>query len=199
MVTAALCLALALAGCGGSDVADVSPESAATAALEQCDANKDGGIDADEAKTCPPLVAASASIDADGDGRMTSDELAKYLTVLFGPASRLTEYVCTVTLSGRPFEGAEVTLRPAKFLGDAIPLAKGTVDATGNATPSVARESLAAEYQHLNLVQPGLYLVEITHPSTPVPARYNTATELGCEVNSTSRSGTSARFDLKAN
>jgi hypothetical protein len=49
------------------------------------------------------------------------------------------------------------------------------------------------------LMFPGLYLVEITHPQVQLPARYNTATELGCELNPLSREGSSARFDLTSN
>jgi hypothetical protein len=38
------------------------------------------------------------------------------------------------------------------------------------------------------LIRPGLYRVEITHPSIPVPARYNTETTLGAEVSEASLS-----------
>jgi hypothetical protein len=41
--------------------------------------------------------------------------------------------------------------------------------------------------------------VVITHPTTSLPAKDNEATELGCEVNPSSRDGASARFDLKSN
>jgi hypothetical protein len=46
------------------------------------------------------------------------------------------------------------------------------------------------------LVQPGLYSVEITHPSTKIPAKYNTATTLGIEVSSASPGPEGAVWNL---
>jgi hypothetical protein len=48
------------------------------------------------------------------------------------------------------------------------------------------------------LMQPGLYHVEITHPTVTLPSRYNAATELGFEVDPVARGGVSANFDLKS-
>jgi len=46
----------------------------------------------------------------------------------------------------------------------------------------MASEDRPADAPPRPLVQPGLYRVEITHPSITIPARYNVKTTLGLEV-----------------
>jgi hypothetical protein len=166
------------------------------AALAAYDANKDGTIDTGEQKKFSAFAAAGATIDKDGNPSISADELTSYFELIFGPAGALTEFTCTVTLNGRPLEGAEVAFRPADFLPN-LPVATGTTDAEGIARPTIPKDEIPAEYSHLPLVKPGLYAVEITHRTTQLPARYNTATELGAIVSPASRSGSAARFDLK--
>jgi hypothetical protein len=36
----------------------------------------------------------------------------------------------------------------------------------------------------IELMQPGLYRIEVTHPSRKIPAKYNTETTLGIEITS---------------
>jgi hypothetical protein len=75
--------------------------------------------------------------------------------------------------------------------------AQGVTDSSGIARMSLAEADLPEDLKSTLLMQPGLYYVEITHPKTALPARYNMATELGFEVDPSQREGTSARFDLK--
>lgn len=191
---------LALAGCSGGparvSVPSVDPSAVSAKALELYDANADAAIDADEAAKCPPLKGALATFDVDKDGKIGGEELTAHLEAVTGSGSALTGMTCVVNLSGRPLAGAVVKLRPAEMYGDALLPAQGTADESGVARVSIGDENLPEKMAGALLVYPGLYHVEITHPTSQLPAKYNTATELGCEVNPTSREGTSARFDL---
>lgn len=192
-----------IAGCSSKatsvSVPGVDASTAAAKAIELYDANKDGKLSKDEVDKCPPLSAAMSSLDANNDGILAADEIEKQLQSLCGTGSAFISYSCVVTLGGRPLAGATVKLRPAEFLGDAVPSAEGTTDPSGMARPTISQNKLPPQLAKESLVFPGLYHVEITNQQPPVPARYNTATELGCEVNPSSRTGTSARFDLKSN
>ena len=48
----------------------------------------------------------------------------------------------------------------------------------------MAAEDRPRNAPNIPLMQPGLYHVEITHPSTKIPAKYNTQTTLGIEITS---------------
>ena len=185
-----------LAGCAEPGEVSISPEAAAEKAISSYDANNDGAIDAEEAASCPPLASSIRSYDADGDGRLTSDEIANRLKQLFASSSNLAEVSLTVTLDGRPLSGAIVRLRPVDFLADAIPHAEGETDDAGVVSPTIGDERLPEDFRGLPLVQHGLYHVVITHPSQKLAEHYNSASELGFEVDPTSRGGTTARFEL---
>jgi hypothetical protein len=50
----------------------------------------------------------------------------------------------------------------------------------------MAAEDRPKNAPNMPLVQPGIYRVEITHPSVKIPAKYNTETTLGIEITSAS-------------
>jgi hypothetical protein len=182
---------------GGLPAPDVDSAAASAAALERYDANGDGALDAGELEACPPLASSRSTFDSNNDGRLTGDEIANRLNALAGPKSAFVSVNCTVTFSGVPLAGAKVTLRPPEFLGDSLPTAEATTDDSGYASPSISAESLPPQLKETPLVYPGLYRVEITHPERQLPSRYNSESELGIEIDPSSRSATSARFDLK--
>jgi hypothetical protein len=191
-----------LSGCSRSPAAAASavdPAAAAARALELYDANKDGGVDATEAAKSPPLLVVFKSFDVDGDAKLVEREIAEQVTLMSGAGNVLATLDCTVTMNGQPLAGAVVKLRPADIYGDALLPAEATTDEHGFARPTIASEHIPDNAAGVAIVLAGLYSVEITHPQTPVPAKYNTASELGCEVNPASRTGTAARFDLKSN
>jgi hypothetical protein len=200
-LAAAAAAVLSLAGCRGATPAavqppDVDPASAAAYAMEHYDANGDGAIDSDEIKQCPPLAAVAASYDADRDEKLSAEEIASRLTRLFDSGVALTNVDCTVTFAGQPLVGATVTFRPVAMLGDEFPSATGTTDEFGVARPAVDSQGLPDNLKDVAAMHPGLYRVEITHPETTIPARYNTKTELGFEMDPSARGGTSPRFAL---
>lgn len=193
-----LAVLLATGGCGPEGVADVSPESAAADTLTKFDINSDGSLDKTELEKCPPLASNWAAFDSNSDQQLSSDELTAGFRQVFMPGKSLAEITCTVLLDGRPLSDAVVRLRPLESLGTAIAEAEATTDASGVAHPTMAKDKLPAEYNTLALVYPGFYYVEVTHPQQSIPPRYNTATELGWQVDPSDRAGTSARFDLKS-
>ena len=86
-------------------------------------------------------------------------------------------------MDGRPLSGAEVKLIPAPFLNGAIQPAGGIGDATGSGSLEVAADDRPPNFpKNLAVMQPGLYLVEITHPSISIPSIYNTESTLGLEA-----------------
>jgi hypothetical protein len=89
-----------------------------------------------------------------------------------------------VDLNGRALAGASVRLIPAPFLGDAVKPASGESGPGGGGSLSMSAEDMPSNAPKMPLVQPGLYNVEITHPTTEVPAKYNSQTTLGIEITS---------------
>jgi hypothetical protein len=193
---AALFSPLSWAGCGDAAQPQISPEQAAAYAIELYDANHDGAVDGAEAASCPPLASAFATYDGNGDNRLTADEVASRLSRLYSAPNALAEMSCLVLVDGRPLPGAVVRLRPAEMLGASVLPAEGIADDQGVARPTIGDDKLPSEYRGAPLVQLGLYHVEITHPQRQLPARFNTKSELGLEVDPAHRSGTFARFDL---
>jgi hypothetical protein len=199
-----MCTSLAI-GCAKSGPskpsdAKVDPATVAAAAVELCDANNDASIDAEEAAgKCPPLAAAFAAFDADGDGKLTAKEITDQVTAVFRTGGALTGISVSISWNGRPLSGASVKMRPVAFFADSILSAEGSTDEHGVANPKIGDEHLPSDYAGETLLYPGLYHVEITHPEIQLPVRYNSATELGFEVNPTARDGTSVQFDLKSN
>jgi hypothetical protein len=199
----AILVAFLLAGCSSRPEAprapEIDPTEVAAQGMSLYDSNGDGSIDATELEKCPPLKAALASYDANADGKVSAEELSAQLANLYAAGARLASLECFVARGGQPLGGAKVLLRPVSMFGDSLAPAEGQTDEQGNVRPTISRELLPSDMSDLALVYPGLYHVEITHPDATIPERYNTSTELGVEVNPTSRTGTSARFDLKSN
>jgi len=201
---APIALSFALVGCGGAGrsgpgAANVDAEDAATQTIAKYDLDKDGAIDAQELAAYRPLSQIVLSYDENGDAEVSPAELAARFKKMFESGANVTGFDCTVTLDGRPLSGATVRLRPAEILGDALPPAEGTTNAAGVARLSVAPEVLPEDLRSAQLIYPGLYQVEVTHPQANLPSRYNTSTELGVEVDPASRTGTFANFNLKSN
>jgi hypothetical protein len=193
---------LIAAGCGDAKppavrLPQVDPAAVAGRALELYDADKNGSLDEKELAACPPLAAVVGSYDADKNGKLTNEEITARLTRLYGAGSALANVGCKVTLAGRPLPGATVKFLPVEMLREEIEPAEGITDETGGARPAIAAELLPENLNGSPLMQPGLYRVEITHPRQQILARYNTETELGFEVDPTSRGGLGASFSLK--
>ncbi len=176
----------AAAGCGGRpprvQPASIDPAAAAREALAAYDADGDGTLSAAELKNCPGLLKSVSRFDANGDGRVAAEEIAARIRAWQGHRVGLMRFSCKVTADGRPLAGATVRLVGEKFLGDGLKPASGVTQANGLADVTISPDELPADCQGLSGVFPGVYKVEVTHPSRTIPAKYNTQSVLGQEI-----------------
>lgn len=171
------------AGCSGG-VGRVHPPAysanAGRDALIAYDANRDGAIAGAELDRVPALRASLHQVDANGDGRLTAEEIDA--RVQAWKASRIAEMPvrCMVTLDGVPLADARVDFIPEAFLGAELSPASGTTSASGSAGITLPKERLA-DPRYAG-VACGWYKILVTSSCREIPARYNTETTLGCEV-----------------
>ncbi len=164
------------------------------------DVDQDGQVSKAEAKPFPGFAKGFAAIDSDKDGRVSAEEIQARLPGIFTRTSALLPGVCSVTLNGKPLDGAMVTFEPEAFFGGKIPTATAKVNSDGFGSLAIAEEDLPPGAPNVSgLVRPGLYRVKVTHPERELPAKYNTETVLGVEVSpETTRGGGAFKFKLKS-
>lgn len=182
-----LMLASALViGCSGRPSRVAAPavdaNNAAQSAMELYDSNADGVLNSEELAACPPLVYAMGAYDTDHDGAMSQAELVAGIAGWTRRGVGATAVPFTVKLDGKPLQGAEIKLTPVPFLNGAVAPASGTSDEGGSGSLQITGDRPANIPANLPLIQPGLYLVEITHPTIPIPDVYNKASTLGLEA-----------------
>jgi hypothetical protein len=158
----------------------------AKAAMQEFDKNGDGFLDTTELNACPGLKSSLGELDKNNDRKLSADELksrfATYKAVGVGAIS----VGCTVSMNGRPLGGATVTFTPEACMLGVIKHATATTLGDGSVVDfqieGVTQSGLPA----------GLYKVAISKIDAgmeTVPARYNSATTLGCEVCTAPRGG----------
>ena len=192
MKTSLLPIAIAAAavglagGCGSQPSrvrqADLDADRAGSAAVSAYDGNGDGLLSAEELKACPAIAQARAQYDTDSDGQVSAKEITARIEKWQQLKVGLMSFSCRVTFAGQPLVGAVVRMVPEPFLGDSLVAASGTTNAAGVATPSIPPEAQPDPGRALSGMNPGLYKVEITHPSIALPPRYNTQTTLGQQI-----------------
>lgn len=169
----------------------ISPTSSAQQAVDLLDKNGDGLLDESELADSPGIRAALGRYDTDGDGKVSSEEIAARLTSLVAAGSPWVSVDCQIFFDGRPLTDAQVRFVPAPFLKDALRPASGTTNRQGRVQPAVADEALPEDKKGLHIMQPGLYQVEVEHPKIQQPHK-----PLGCEIDVVARGGTSPVFNL---
>lgn len=193
--------ALLASGCGGPTrllPPEVSADGAAETALETYDENGDGSLAPGELVKCPGLAHVLPEYDANRDGSLTKEEISLGISRWSEGKMGAASWPFQVRFNGRALEGAQVKIVPESFLGGAIKPASGTAAQGGHGTLGMAMDDLPANAPRRPLVQPGLYRVEITHPSVSIPAKFNAETTLGLEVSSYTLSPQGTVWDLKA-
>jgi hypothetical protein len=157
----------------------LSPAAAGDQAMADYDTNGDGQLDGAELDKSPGLNAALKSIDADGNGFISKEEVVARVTTYKKDQIALMPFACQVMLDDQPLADAEVRLIPEKLMGPEVLPASAKTDAGGIA-------ALATEGQNLRLMHCGIFRVEISKKDDSgketLPARYNTETTLGQEV-----------------
>jgi hypothetical protein len=162
----------------------IDASAAGELAIDQYDSDGDGLVSGDELEGAPVLKAALPRLDTNADKAVSADEVTARIEHWQATGMGLTSFGFTVTLDGRPLEGATVTLEPEAFLGDDIRPAVATTDLFGTGGPSVPKDQRPTAETPPG-VQLGLYRVKITKivaGKETIPARYNAQTTLGQEV-----------------
>jgi hypothetical protein len=173
-------------GCSGSRgrvaVPDVDPAAAAEVAVQEYDGDADSQLDAVELKKCPALESALAAYDTDRSGALTKEEISAGIT-RWSEGGKGALYVpFLVQLDGRPLAGAVVKLIPVSFLGDSVKPGEAVADEGGSGDLTMSEQDRPANLpKNLPVLQPGLFRVEITHPTVKVPAKYNVESTLGMD------------------
>lgn len=179
-------LVLLAAGCSGRPGAirppDVDADGAAAQAVELHDRNGDGRLSKEEWSASPELVAVAPAYDTNGDGNLDLDEITNGFAgwAQSGVGARAVPFV--IVWNGRPLAGATVRLVPAPYFDDALKGAAGEAGPGGAGQLNMAPEDRPPNAPDIPLMQPGLYRVEITHPSVKLPEKYNSGTTLGIEI-----------------
>ena len=201
LVPYALTLVVAVSvGCSRAAVKapKFSPAVAARQALAEFDADKDGSLDANELAKCPGLLAAKSAIDQDKDGRLSESEIVARLRAYQGSHDVVKLFPCRVLLDEQPLAKATVTLVPEKFLGPTFKSCTGVTMEGGDAL--VAAEDVRAK--GFSGVYCGLYRVQISCKDAAgkevLAAHYNTETTLGLEVPADSEPGKGIVFRLSS-
>jgi hypothetical protein len=170
----------------------VSPRAAAAAAIRLYDKDGNGSLSSAELEASPALKTAQKEYDQDKNDGISQEEIVARFEHLFGASVGLLTVDCTVVRQGKPLANATVKFIPEPFLGDAIQPAIGTTSETGSVTPGIAVDKLPSNLQREKLMQPGIYRVEIQHPS--VTAK-NTK-PIGAEIDPSRRDGTTVTINL---
>lgn len=164
-------------GCDGlpTPAEPANPEQAAAGAISAYDTNNNSTLETNEIAKSPALLSAMDKYDADKDGSLSKQEIQTRVQYYNDRLGSLTNFYAMVTLDGNPLAGAEVKLIPEPWLGSQAKAVTGTTDDKGMVVFRMENADEAGLYA-------GVYKLEVTDQGSSVPARYNTATELGQEV-----------------
>jgi hypothetical protein len=189
---------LAGSGCwnsGQSRQAQPTFDSAAgSKALKEFDTGNKGYLDAADLEKVPGLKAALTTVDTNGDGKITADEINARIQVWRDSMVGRMPIACQVLHNGQPLKGATVTLDPEKFLGDNLQAGTGVTSAAGRAVITVPLNDKDKRVG----IGPGFYRVRVIKSGENIPPKYNTETVLGVEVAQDVEGGKGTRvFDLQ--
>ncbi len=192
-----LALLTGTVGCSGRPPAIKSPkwrpEPLADKAMEQCDQNGDGKIDASELDAAPGLKAGLSELDTNGDQAVSRDELVQRFDIYAKSRAGQSEEYLEFTYKGQPLAGAKVVLQPEPFLDGLVEPADGVVTSGGGVIP----DNHAVE--NSRGIRLGYYRIHISDAKEKIPEKYGENTTLGVEISPTTKDGgySDLRFDLQ--
>jgi hypothetical protein len=188
--------AMVVCGCSSGpsrvEVPKLDPAEAASAAVEEYDTDKDQSISQSESLACPAIAGSFKLYDANQDGLVSIAEIQSRLEAMLRSGIGRMPCICIVYAGDRPIEGAKVRVVPETFLGGAVQPGEGVTNDRG-----VAKPVTDGAPPGLPGIELGQYRVVITHDRLKIPARYNTATELGFELSPLERNRDTFEFRLK--
>jgi len=177
-----------MSGCSSRPAAlyppKINPTKAARAAIEALDRDGDGKLSKGEWGASPELSAIARQYDKSGDGMLDTDELQAGFVAWQENSPGPRQVPFSVSLDNQPLVGATVRLVPAAFFSSEIKPASAQTGPGGGGMLTLAPEDMPKGAPKIELMQPGLYRIEVTHPSRKIPAKYNTETTLGIEITS---------------
>ena len=180
-----------LVGCSRTvAIPNYSPTETARAAFTEYDKDGDGALDAAELERCPAL---KSFVKRRGKAKtlLLADLEQELLALNQGTIGSMAVSV-RVMRAGNPLSGARVTLVPEKFHGTTLKSASGV---TGND----GRAQMEQEGSGQIGAAPGFYRIVISlkdaQGSETLPARYNSATELGEQIHTSSKGGIVIKLD----
>ena len=176
-------------GCGGREGSatkpSINPSAAGRKAIELYDKDGSGTLSEDELAASPGLLAALDRYDKDGDRQISRAEIEERLQSIVATGTGWLTVNCRVLQAGRPLAGANVRFVPDACMENALIPATGTTDTNGQVNPAVADTQLPDEKKGLQVMQPGIYRVEIKHANVKQPHK-----PLGCDIDEIARGGT---------
>ena len=180
-------IGLALTGCSHHsapvDPVSIDADEVSQTLIDEHDQDGSGGLSSDELHAITGMQSCMKKYDVDGDGQLVAEELSENLSRIFDGRIGMLSATCRVTHNGRPLAGAIVYFVPLPMFADQAEVAGGITGPSGVAELSIRQEDLPKNAPNVRgLIRPGLYFVEVTHPTTKVPEQYNVKTTLGYEV-----------------
>lgn len=175
-------------GCSRGPTGLVPPtinSDAPEAAIAKYDANGNGAIDGGEIAKATWLKLGLSRIDANSDGKVEAAEIESRIVAWRESRVGLMPLTLRISFRSAPLADADVSLEPEPFLGDAIKPVQGKTDEHGVAVMQISRKPTERG------VQLGFYRMRISKKSGDkelLPARYNSESELGLEVEPVSAS-----------
>lgn len=160
---------LAFAGCDRAPTPVVAPAYSPTDMTNEAfalyDANKDGKIDAAEAKMSPSLSEGLVELDRNKNGAIERDELEAAIQQLVDMKAGVMESPVQVTRGGSSAEGVKIRLIPEKFAESVTKPAEGISADNGSVLFTPEDPSLPAGTKG---VQPGFYRIEAGPAAGPL-------------------------------
>jgi hypothetical protein len=190
------------AGCSSGPArvaaAAVDIETFVQSLLEKYDGDGNQQLSSQESEGVPAIHNNIAKYDANGDGQLAADEITNHLQRVFDGSLGLMGASCQVTHNGRPLAGAIVYFVPLPGLEDELPVAGAVTQSSGIGELTIRPEDLPANAPKVRgLMRPGLYFVEVTHPTVKIPEKYNVKTTLGQEISPERAAGGPIQLALK--
>jgi hypothetical protein len=202
-LTTGVFASLLLCGCsrgpGAIPPVVIDVDEVTEAIIEHHDKDGNGTLSLEELKSVAAIGNRIAKYDGNADRQVDKGEISANLQRIFDGRMGLLSATCRVTRNGKPLSGAIVYFVPLPELDEVLPVAGAVTTSTGVGDVSILpSEELPKNTPKVrSVVRPGLYFVEVKHPSIKIPEQYNTKTILGAEVMPETVSGGPITFDLK--